>query len=72
MKAAEENMTWLLDRYEELIRTHNRQWVAVNKGKVVASDSDRQQLLLKLRHDFPDSNSYAVQYVTDDPIDLIL
>lgn len=72
MKTAEANMVWLMDHYGELTKTYNRRWVAVNRGKVMLSNPDRQKLLMQLRHDFPDSNAYAVQYVTDDPIDFIL
>jgi len=72
MKTAEDNMNWLMAHYSQLVQTHNRQWVAVSHGKVVSSNPDRYQLLIQIRHDFSDANAFAVQYITDDPIDFIL
>lgn len=71
MKTAEENMVWLQEHFQDLLTTYADRWVAVHEGRVVASDTDRERLLSKLRSD-PNFNVYAIQLVTAEPIDLIL
>ncbi len=71
MKTAEQNMIWLQDHFGDLLATYAGKWVAVHAGRVVASDTDREALLSKLRSD-SDFNVYAIQLITSEPIDLIL
>ncbi len=71
LKRAEQNMVWFQEHFEDLQATYTGQWVAVNSGQVVASDTDRERLFSKLYAD-PDFNVYAVQLISPEPIDLLL
>ena len=72
LKTAEENSAWLESHFQELLKSYQGQWVAVHKGRVVDSDTDRARLFQKLRRDHPDFQVYAVELITSDLLDLIL
>ncbi len=71
LKTAEENHAWLQTHGQELLKSYQDQWVAVHKGHVAASDTDRARLFEKLRRDHPDFQLYAVELITSTPLDLI-
>ncbi len=64
-------MVWLQEHFEELLTTYAGRWVAVHAGRVVASDTDHERLLSRLRSDL-NFNLFAIQLITPEPIDLIL
>ncbi len=72
MKNAEDNMRWLQSHIERLLPGYSGQWVAIDHGRVVASDRDRESLLEELRKEHSDFQVCAILLVTSDPIDLIL
>jgi len=71
MKTPEENMVWLQEHFQDLLTTYADRWVAVHEERVVASDTDHERLLSKLRSD-ANFNVYAVQLITAETIDLVL
>ena len=54
-RAYEENITWFRVNLEKLRKEHPNQFVAVNKGKVIASNKTLDGLLTQLRKEkYPD------------------
>jgi len=69
-----ENMTWLREHYADLTKDYADKFVAVDKGKVVDSDSNPERLLRRVREATGDegAKSLAVEYVPLHEMELIL
>lgn len=72
-RAYEENITWFRLNLEKLRKEHPNQFVAVNKGKVIASNKTLDGLLTQLRKEkYPDITIFAIEYVSAADTELIM
>lgn len=71
-KVFEENITWFRVNYGKLKKEHPDKFVAINKGKVIASDKNLDGLLAKLRHEYDDITTFAIEFVSGSEAELIL
>ena len=72
-KTAEDNMKWLVDKYDRLKEKYGDSWVAVREGKVVAHDKEYDRLLNILKdmgaNDLP---TIAVDFISTIPPNFLL
>jgi len=66
--AFEDDHVWVNKNLETLLEQYADQWIAVKNGQVVASDPDLSGLLSKL----PDPAHTCVQFITRDPLEMVL
>jgi hypothetical protein len=66
--AFEDDHVWVNKNLETLLGQYADQWIAVKNGQVVASDPDLSGLLSKL----PDPAHTCVQFITRDPLEMVL
>jgi len=66
--AFENDHVWVNKNLETLLGQYADQWIAVKNGQVVASDPDLSGLLSKL----PDPAHTCVQFITRDPLEMVL
>ena len=59
---------WISENLETLLKQHAEQWIAVENGQVIASDPDLAGLISKL----PDPAHTCVEFITRDPLEMIL
>jgi Family of unknown function (DUF5678) len=73
-KAYEENMTWFRANYEKLRKKHPNEFVAINKGDVIASDKTLEGLLKNLRKQYTNDQitTFAIEYVSETDAELIM
>lgn len=60
--------TWVSENLETLLEEYPDQWVAVKNGRVIASDPDLVGLMSKL----PDPARACVEFITHEPLEMIL
>ena len=71
-RAYEENVTWFRANYEKLQRSHPNLFVAIDKGRVIASDKSLEGLLVQLRKGTKDITTYAIEYVSTADTELVM
>jgi hypothetical protein len=59
---------WIDQNREKLLKRYPDQWIAVRDRQVIASDPDFDGLLAKL----PDPAGTAVEFLTQEPIEMVL
>jgi hypothetical protein len=71
-KAFRQNMEWFRAHYPELKKKHADEFVAINNQRVVDSDADSYKLIHRLRRQYGDLRSFAIEHVGDGKAELIL
>lgn len=66
--AFESDHVWVSKNMEILLDRYTDQWIAVKNGQVIASDPDLTGLLYKV----PDPAHTCVEFITRDPIEMVL
>jgi len=66
--AFEADHTWINENLETLLEQYSDQWIAVKDGQVLTSDPDLAGLLSKL----PDPSHTCVEYITREPLEMVL
>jgi len=66
--AFEADHVWVHENLETLLGQYAEQWIAVKNGQVIASDPDLTGLISKL----PDPAHTCVEFITDEPLEMIL
>lgn len=66
--AFEADHAWVNENMETLLKNYADQWIGVKNGKVIASDPDLTTLLSKL----PDPAHTCVEFITSEPLEMIL
>ena len=66
--ASEADYLWINENMDALLKKYLNQWIAVKNSRVIASDSDLDKLISKL----PDPNHTCVEFITDEPLGMIL
>ena len=64
----EADHVWIHENLETLLEQYAEQWIAVKNGQVIASDPDLTGLISKL----PDPAYTCVEFITDEPLDMLL
>jgi hypothetical protein len=64
----EADHVWVNKNIDILLEKYPDQWIAVEKGEVVASDPDLSGLLSKL----PDPAHMCVEFITREPLEMVL
>lgn len=59
---------WVNENLGTLLEQYVDQWIAVKNGQVVASGSDLTELLSKL----PDPANTCVEFITREPLEMVL
>jgi len=68
LRGFEEDHAWVGENWERLLGEFSERWIAVQRGQVIASDADLDALLAKL----PDPSHTCIEYVTREPLEMIL
>jgi hypothetical protein len=66
--ASEADYLWINENMDALLEKYLNQWIAVKNSRVIASDLDLDKLISKL----PDPNHKCVEFITDEPLGMIL
>ena len=66
--AFEADHVWVSENLKMLLEQYADQWIAVNNGKVIASDPDLSGLLSKLS----DPAHTCVEFITREPLEMVL
>ena len=66
--AFEGDHAWINENLEKLLEQYADQWIAVQNRQVLASDPDLGGLLCKL----PDPAHICVEYITREPLEMVL
>lgn len=66
--AFEADHIWVSENLETLLEQYADQWIAVKDGKVIASEPDLTELLSKL----PDPAHTCVEFITREPLEMVL
>lgn len=66
--AFEADHVWVNENQETLLGQYADQWIAVEKGQVIASDPELVGLLSKL----PDPAHTCVEFITHEPLEMVL
>jgi len=64
----EADHTWVNENLDILLEQYPDQWIAVKDGQVIASDPDLAGLMSKL----PDAAHTCVEFITREPLEMIL
>jgi len=72
LKEFESSQRWLLAHYKEVLETHRDQFVAVRRSRVIDSDSDLDALSKRVRKRVNGTKGIYVEFMTDQPLELIL
>jgi len=59
---------WIKNNFNSLLKKYENQWIAVKNGNVIANDPDLTSLKTKL----PDPAHTCVEYVTQEPLEMVL
>jgi hypothetical protein len=65
VKKSNENFQWFVKHYDELKEKYKGKYVAIHDGKVVAENTDHEQLIDYLSKEFDDRRSILVQYIKE-------
>jgi hypothetical protein len=68
LHAFENDHVWVCNHLKSLLNQYEDQWVAVQNEQVIASDPDFHALLRKL----PDPGNTCVEFVTREPLEMII
>jgi hypothetical protein len=68
LDAFEADQQWISENWKVLLRQYGEQWVAVKKGRVIASDPEYRGLLSKVA----DPAHTCIEFVTLEPLEMIL
>lgn len=68
LRAFEADHVWVSERREWLLRQYPDQWIAVKEGRVIASDPD----LLALRSRLSDPAHTCIEFITREPLEMVL
>ena len=63
-----DDYVWISKNLKTLLKQYADQWIAVKNGQVIANDPDLTGLISKL----PDPAYTCVEFVTDEPLKMIL
>lgn len=64
----ENDHVWIEDNMEKILEQYNEQWIAVKNRQIFASDVELNGLLSNL----PDSAHTCVEYITREPLEMVL
>ena len=59
---------WIKNNFNSLLKKYSNQWIAVKNCKVIANDPDLTSLKTKLT----DAAHTCVEYVTQEPLEMVL
>lgn len=68
LRAFEEDHMWINRNLELLLSQYPEQWIAVERGQVIASDPD----LMSLRDMVADPAHTCIEFITCKPLEMIL
>ena len=71
-RAYQENITWFRANYEKLQKSHPNLFVAISKGRVIASNRSLEGLLAQLRKEHTDITTFAIEYVSTARAELLM
>lgn len=63
-----EDHLWVHENLQHLLGQYRQQWVAVKQKRVIDSDADFDALLARL----PDAPHTCIEFVTDEPLEIIV
>lgn len=66
--AFEADHAWVNENLKTLLNQYTDQWIGVKNSKVIASDPDLTDLLSKL----PDPAHTCVEFITSEPLEMVL
>ncbi len=66
--AFEDDYVWISENMKTLLKRYANQWIAVKSSQVIANDPDLEGLISKL----PDPAYTCVEFVTDEPLEMVL
>ncbi|MFH1352925.1 MAG: hypothetical protein ABIH68_05045 [bacterium] len=72
LKQFEKNQKWYWSHFKQLLKKYHEKFVAISRESLAGDDKDIVKLRDKLESEGVDLNSTYVEYVTDQPLDLIL
>jgi NADPH-dependent 7-cyano-7-deazaguanine reductase QueF len=64
----ETDHVWIEENMAKILEHYNEQWIAVKNRQIFASDVDLNGLLSNL----PDSAHTCVEYITREPLEMVL
>ena len=69
-----DNMTWFRVNYTRLAGEHPNNYVAINNGDVIDSDTDPRRLIDRLRSKYGGENitTFAIGFVSKNDVELII
>ncbi len=65
LKAANSNFAWLKSHYDEMLKEHNKEFIAIHDGRFVTADSTMDGLLAKLNQKGVDVQTTLVKYINN-------
>jgi len=68
LRSFEADHTWVNENLETLLEQYVNQWIAVKNGRVLASNPELTGLLSKV----PDAAHTCVEFITREPIEMVL
>lgn len=68
LRTFEEDHVWINSHLELLLSQYPEQWIAVERGRVIASDPD----LMSLRAKLADPAHTCIEFITREPLKMIL
>lgn len=68
LAAFAEDHVWVSDHLESLLDMYAEQWIAVKSRRVIASDVD----LMRLREKLADPAQTCIEFVTREPLEMVL
>jgi hypothetical protein len=68
LRAFADDHTWVNDNLDSLLNQYAEQWIAVKDRRVIASDVD----LMRLREKLADPAHTCVEFVTREPLEMLL
>ena len=72
IERARQNRLWLSDRIETLREKFVNTFVAVDNGKVIASDDDYERLLSLLKERSYNINLVAIEYIPEEDYIIVI
>lgn len=71
LKTANEDLEWLANHYDSLLKEHDNQFLAIHEGKVLASSPRLSALLDELKIQTIDSTTVLIKFVTSSAVILL-
>jgi len=68
LHAFAEDHIWVSEHLDSLLEEYAEQWIAVKNRQVIASDVD----LMRLREKIPDPAHTCIEFVTREPLEMLL